>query len=66
MPAKISAYVGLCKYRNSVDPGSECSHEQSELDLHCHRSFKNYSADEISRRLVVISTLKVNKCEFSV
>ena len=32
----------------------------------CQRGFKSISADSKSRRLVVIGTLRVNKCEFSI
>ena len=40
--------------------------EQSDLDLHCltKRLQRNFSDDE-SRRLVLIGSLRVNKCEVS-
>ena len=61
-PAKIIAY-----YRNSVDPDQN-AHRSRLIWIYtvCHGSFKNISADNISRLLVVIGVLRVYKREFSV
>ena len=39
--------------------------EQSDLDLHCQKSFKKFLADNKVDDLCCIGTLRVDKCELS-
>ena len=43
-----------------------CNSSLIWIDTVCQRGFKIFSADDKSKRLVVIGALRVNKCEFSV
>ena len=44
-----------------MDPRSDCSQEQFDLDLHClPKRIQNIFANEESRRLVMIGALRVN------
>ena len=64
---KAYLLVNVNKDVNSVDP-DQTARMSSLIWIYtvCQRSFKNMSADDESRRLAVIGTSRVNKCEFSV